>query len=455
MAVDYDLVILGGTLEGRRAAIQAARYGARVALVEVPGLFEANQRQRYLLQALQQLGQGLQRQAVGQWFGFGVPEGAVDWQAVLEWCAIAAETQLVDLSAEVLGRQGVDVVMEVPERLSRDLVVTTASRRVRSRGVLAAFGLAPDALEPLMRAEALPNSVMVLGGNARAIEWATAMSSVGVAVTLQAAQVLPGWDVRIQGLVRSQLITKGVRLNGIRITEPHNNLVNSQSVNAQSKVECTLPLDTESPALSLPQFVYGSKDVAPNYLNVNNRLQSAHPRVFACGPLLGGSADQGLANYEADLAVKNALFLPKYSVDEVDIVQQTSQFAQAGLTEDQAQQRYGKSIRVWATSCADSADLSGCVLSQSFCKLVCCENSLVGIHLFGAGASEVVQGWSRALGKNLKNRSDFSSFPCDDSSLGDLVCSTIGKSHQDLWQINDWRRDWSENWFNWRRSSQK
>ncbi|MEM9505042.1 MAG: hypothetical protein AAGA01_13920, partial [Cyanobacteria bacterium P01_E01_bin.43] len=33
MAVDYDLVILGGTPEGLDAAAQAARLGARVALI--------------------------------------------------------------------------------------------------------------------------------------------------------------------------------------------------------------------------------------------------------------------------------------------------------------------------------------------------------------------------------------------------------------------------------------
>ncbi|MGB3614463.1 MAG: hypothetical protein WBA10_11785, partial [Elainellaceae cyanobacterium] len=36
MAVDYNLVILGGSLIAHHAAIRAARWGARVALVEPP-----------------------------------------------------------------------------------------------------------------------------------------------------------------------------------------------------------------------------------------------------------------------------------------------------------------------------------------------------------------------------------------------------------------------------------
>ncbi|CAN5601757.1 hypothetical protein BH23CYA1_BH23CYA1_07210 [soil metagenome] len=50
MPTDYDLVILGGTAEGRTAALTAAGYGARVALVEPSDLFAQRQQERFLLQ---------------------------------------------------------------------------------------------------------------------------------------------------------------------------------------------------------------------------------------------------------------------------------------------------------------------------------------------------------------------------------------------------------------------
>ena len=40
MSADYDLVILGGTLEGRFAASLAAGYGARVAPIEPLDAFD-------------------------------------------------------------------------------------------------------------------------------------------------------------------------------------------------------------------------------------------------------------------------------------------------------------------------------------------------------------------------------------------------------------------------------
>ena len=64
MPADYDLVILGGGLEGRIAAMTAVGYGARVALVEPPGLFDDGQQQRFFLQGLRQLAKVKQGQAV-------------------------------------------------------------------------------------------------------------------------------------------------------------------------------------------------------------------------------------------------------------------------------------------------------------------------------------------------------------------------------------------------------
>ncbi|MEL6776577.1 MAG: FAD-dependent oxidoreductase [Cyanobacteria bacterium J06597_16] len=458
MAVDYDLVILGGTVEGRLAAMQAANYGARVALIEQPGLFRANQQQTYLLYALQQLGQGQPRQAVGKWFGLAAklsPDDhtRLEWAAVLEWSAIAAETQSTNLSTEVMSRRGVDVVMEVPERLTRQLVVTTASRRLRSRSVLAAFGLAPEATQSLMNAQRLPPSALILGGDARCVEWAQALSAFGVAVSVHTEALLPNWDSSIRKLVRSQLIAKGIQL-----LNPADKPAANDSGDSEIKVACTLAFNTESPALSLPRFVYETATVnelpkAP-WLSVNERLQSAHPRVFACGALLGDSVNQGLANYEAKLAVKNALFLPKHRVDRRTVSQAIHQFAKIGLSETEAQKRYSPSmVKSWQASSANSADLSTPSPLVKICKLVCFHQHLVGIHLFGSGAEEIAPLCTTAIGQPIYKLSELMSHTASAQSLSSLIYSAASKASQQHWQAGRWRRDWSENWFNWRRSS--
>jgi len=293
---------------------------------------------------------------------------------------------------------------------------------------------------------------------------------------LQASAVLPGWDEKIQALVRSQLITNGIQLiapydsqvnvqsvnvqpgnaQSVNVQPGNAQPVNVQLVNVQSKVECTLPLDTESPALSLPQFVYNSEggleDALPNYLSVNNRLQSAHPRVFACGPLLGGSVDEGLAEYEAEVAVKNALFLPRHQADSKALAQGSDDFARVGLNERQAQQRYGAStICVWEASCANSSDLSGPVPLPQYCKIVCFQKQMVGIHLFGEGSFELLQVLTGMIGRPIY---EINSVVFPSRGLLVLVKAVANKSAAgSRWQVGRWPRDWAENWFNWRRCS--
>ncbi len=439
MPADYDLVILGGTTEGRIAALTAVGYGARVALVEPPGLFAQRQQERFLLQGLQQLGESAQRQAVSAYFGQSGALPSLNWPALLDWSAIAAQTQSAERSPAVMSASGVDVIRERYRRLSRQLVVTTAHRRLSTRAVLIAAGTMPVALELLLRLRALPETVKIVGGSPRTILWAEAFCSLGTRVTLVAERFLPSVDGDIRRLVRSQLIASGAMLY--------------QFDDQQTASSCTLALEPYRAAIALPSFVYSRPRARP--LKVNRQLQTAHPRVFVCGPVLGGAMDEAIAEYEAKLAVRNALFVPGCRVDYGAIAQGHHRFASAGLTQSQAQQRYGGATQIWTASSANSTDLSQTDPYPLYCKLVCDNQRLLGIHLLGSGASELIYLLTSLIGKPVEVLTDAGRFPSSPQTaqnLADLVCSAASQSQQSRWQIGHWRRDWAENWFNWRRS---
>lgn len=440
MPADYDLVILGGTTEGRIAALTAVGYGARVALVEPPGLFARRQQERFLLQGLQQLGESAQRQAVSAYFGrSGEPVSSLSWAALLEWSAIAAQTQTVERSPAVMSVSGVDVIPERYRRLSRQLVVTTAHRRLSTRAVLIAAGTVPVALDSLFGLSARPETVKIVGGSPQAILWAEALCSLGTRVTLVAERFLPSVDEDIRRLVRSQLIAAGVMLH--------------QFDDHQTTPDCTLALEPYRAAIALPGFVYGRPRARP--LKVNRQLQTAHPRVFVCGPVLGGVMDEVIAEYEAKVAVRNALFVSNCRVDYGAIAQGHHRFASAGLTQTQAQQQYGGATQIWTASSANSTDLSQPDPSPLYCKLVCVNQRLLGTHLLGSGANELIYPLASLIGKPVKALTDADRFPFSPQTaqnLADLVRSAASQSQQSRWQIGHWRRDWAENWFNWRRS---
>ncbi len=454
MPADYDLVILGGTKAGRLAAMMAAGYGARIALVEPPGLFERRQQAHYLLRGLQQLAENRQRQQVGDCFqslsGRQEPAGlSLDWPALVRWSAIAAETQSETLSPAVMSTCGIDVVLEMPTNLSRHLVVTTAQRRLRSRAVLLAFGTVPTDLKPLLSGDALPETICISGGSALAVLWAIALADLGVQVTLMAKEFLPGEDADIRRLVRSQLMAAGVA-----IAHPSDSADRVLAIaHPSDSADRVLAIAPRQPALDLPAFVQG-RSTGGNGITVNRKLQTCHPRIFACGSILGGSLNSAIAEYEAKIAVQNALFIPHQRVSYESVAVSHQRFARVGLTQAQAQQRYGSAARVWTASSANSADLSRLSPLPDYCKLVSVGGRLMGIHLFGKGASELIQPLAAMIGQPVGKLYRLQAFSADGVAydLAELVGLAGGRSQRSRWQIGHWRRDWAENWFNWRRS---
>lgn len=427
MPVDYDLVILGGALEGRIAAIAAVGYGARTALIEPPGLFADSQKQRFLLQGLQQLGQIRHSQAVGEWFGYDPASGKLDWSALTNWSLIAAESQYPELSVATMSAGRVDVILEKPERISRQMVVSTASRRLRTRGVLAAYGSVPAALS-LLSTGVMPEAMDVIGYSAIALAWAEALAAVGVKVRLVADRILPGADEDVKRLVRSQLTAAGIQI-----------------ISASEEGKPVLNLDPGEPALTLPSYI----QTTPS-LKANRKLQTKHPRLFACGSALGGSTNTRLAEYEARIAVKNALFLPNRQVDYASVVRGYGRYAGAGLTQTEAEARYGDDVQVWTASEANSADLSRVSPLPEYCKLVCVSDRLIGVHLLGEEAEGLACLLAKRLGQVVPDEGGLSS-----RGLVDLVFEGGGRSQRRKWQPGQWRRDWAENWFNWQRNQRR
>ncbi|MEO0768226.1 MAG: hypothetical protein AAFY72_02140 [Cyanobacteria bacterium J06649_4] len=503
---EYDLVILGGALEGRQAAQTSLAYGARVALVEPPGLFARRQQVRYLLQGLGQLGDGLSRQAVTQWFCTHVdrsiersPEPELDWSALVHWSAIAAKTQQPELSLSALSASGADVIMAMPERISRKQVVTAGGRRLSTRAVLAAFGSVPCAvfessyfptpvptgLENLLDAEVLPSQVFIWGGSFEAVAWAEALCLVGVKVTLVADPFLPGEDFELKGRLRSQLRSMGMTITSPSdVLNPSKSSFNSSSFDnyLNEIANCSVLLGRQKPALVLPDFVYYPSSQYPEaeeqafgqtnesqqtnpsertYLLTNQKLQTAHPRIFACGSLIHRNATStGAAGVEMQVAVRNALFLPSRQVDYRSISNGYARYARIGSSPNfalagRSPARQDGDYQVFSASSPNSTDLRRVNPFTSYCKIICKFNRVQSVHLLGDGADGLSKLLANAIGKPLDYLSNLTGPSSSDTgtdSLTTLVQAAASQPQQTHWHTGKWRKDWAENWFNWRRS---
>ncbi len=460
MTVDYDGVILGGTVQGRVAAALAAREGARIALVEPPGAVDRQLRRQLLVAGLAQ-------------------EANLSWSQLKGHIDALGAIAYPHLHLDYLASSGVDVISEAGQFSPRpQLAVTTATRRLRSRSYLLAPGtqitppeipgLAATAyltLDTLIDLDILPESTLVLGRSGGAITLAQDLARRGIRTTLvsRGDSLLPTEDADISAFVAALLEAAGVTLclgaqigaiaqkDGYTIT-----LSDGSVLTGAVLIVATAP-QAEVEGLNLgslgirPRLVHGRATALP----VDDRLGTAHRRVFACGPALGGywadATDQG----DVAIALRNALYLPWRQFSWLNRPAQlhtSPEFARLGLTATQARRWYGSEATVVQVPFGHTLKAHWGDDITGFCRwLVHRNGQLLGAQICGPGASELMQVVALAVQQQIPLQ-QIDRLPALPHSLATLLPLLVDEWQRQRWQPGTWRRDWAENWFNWRRS---
>jgi pyruvate/2-oxoglutarate dehydrogenase complex dihydrolipoamide dehydrogenase (E3) component len=148
-------------------------------------------------------------------------------------------------------------------------------------------------------------------------------------------------------------------------------------------------------------------------VSVNSHLQTTHPRIYACGDVLGGYSLSNVAVHEADVALFNALFLSKFFKKRVQYhtlpwaVLSDPPFVQVGLTESQARTAH-TNISVFRQTYQPllSAHLQTTTIGNvaiGFCKLIALPNGeILGAQGIGTNAQEWISIIALAIQKRIK-----------------------------------------------------
>ncbi len=233
MEHDYDLVTLGAGSGGVAASRRAALHGARVAIVEggrVGGtcVLRGCVPKKLLMYAAQ-FGDAF---AEARGYGWRVPDGdAAPRFEMPRWAAAkAAETaRLEGIYRQMLDAAKVELVagwgrLDGPHRVR--IATPDGERMVTARHVLIATGGAPvtDTLpgiehcatsDDLLDLVDLPASAAVIGGGYIAVEFASMLARLGVAVSLHYRDRMPlrGFDDMLRNAAAAALQAAGVELH--------------------------------------------------------------------------------------------------------------------------------------------------------------------------------------------------------------------------------------------------
>jgi pyruvate/2-oxoglutarate dehydrogenase complex dihydrolipoamide dehydrogenase (E3) component len=411
MAVDYDLVIVGSSGEGIYAAKQAVQLQARVALVtQGDELFLPND--SLINQSFNQIGQ-LNYQLTNSPFPAAIQSPEISLTQATHWARGINSTMQSHNSLANLAALGVDVIADRGEFcLVPQLAFQVGKRKLRSRNFLLATGanfgsnlkedtnyLTPRELWQRDLA-ALGKRIIIVGGDPSALELAQTLARFRIQVTLVIEQprILPQEDLDLALLIQAQLEASGIEIY------PNSQISQIKTINGHKW------LQAGDYALTADEIIIANRR-QPNVagLNlakvgvkcdrqrvyVNQKLQTTNPNIYACGDLIGGYSLPNIANYEASIVLKNTLFFSWYKTNYYSLpwaVFTQPNLARVGLTEWQANQKYGDDIYVVKEDFHNVAQAQISDRQTGMCKLLVRENGeIIGCSIIGDRATELIE----------------------------------------------------------------
>ncbi|MEA5578060.1 NAD(P)/FAD-dependent oxidoreductase [Anabaena sp. UHCC 0451] len=453
MKIDYDIVIIGGSIAGYQAALTASQLQAKVALVQPQVNYELNY--HYPLSELGKRSQqcfDLANLGIITQKGNTAPDIYLDKQinntavpkkpeipihqsictysykqAMLSAQGIAANFNQINSVAN-LAAQGVDVIIGSGKFHTQPLSFAVNDRILSSRTYLLASGSCPQIpnIEGLkttgyvtltniwqsLEKSNLPKNWVILGGLPQSVEIAQTLARLGCSINLivNHPSVFSHLDPEIAQLLIAELEADGVRVFNQTIVTQVRQIEDKKWVQVGDKAIETdeiLVANGQQPNIESLNLADVGVKWHPRRLIVNEKLQTTNQRIYACSDVIGGYDIANIANYEAKIAVKNALFLPRLAVNYACIpwvISSQPMVAQVGLTEPQAKRRYGKNqvlvLKQYFKSII-AAQIKGEI--TGICKLIVLENGqILGCSILGAEAGELINLIAFAMSQNIK-----------------------------------------------------
>ena len=438
----YDLTIIGGGSAGLVLAVAGAKLGKKTALVEkhriggdclwtgcVPSkaLLKAAKVANYIRDA--------------EKYGITTTETKPQWQKVIEY--VRSTQHVIEEehdNPERFREMGVDVIFGDGHFESRDTFVVEDSengqtRTIKSKKYVISTGSRPLAppipglescdyldSENVWELEELPQRLLVVGAGPIGIELGQALHRLGAEVTIvqRGGHILTKEDVDVSERMLNYLISEGIdiRLNtNITKIEKQRDGVNvsfsglqrtSTNDNQEQVYDKILIAAGRAPNVEGLELEKIGVKVEKNGIVVNGQLQTHVKNIYAAGDVIGHYLFTHVAAFQAQLLVRNFL-LPFSKKINYSVVPWTTfcdpEVARCGLTEAEARGKYGD-VDVFTL---DQADVDRAVAegeTHGFSKIIASKwrGKILGVHLVGANAGEVIHEYVLAMQQGIPLR---------------------------------------------------
>jgi glutathione reductase (NADPH) len=426
---EFDLFVIGAGSGGVRAARIAAAHGAKVAIAEehkvggtcvIRGCVP-----KKLLVYGAHFAEDLNDAAM---FGWDIGECRFDW-AVLRDNVLAEVGRLENAYTETLTSHDVHIFHERAELTGPNSVRLGSGKEVCAKYILIATGARPvmpeiEGIEhaissnEVFHLEKLPKRVVIAGGGYIANEFAGIFHQFGSHVTIvnRSDVILRGYDEQIRDRLLQISLTKGIefRFNATfnRILKQGDGLL-QLDMEGCDDIEADAVLfavgrrpNTDGMGCSAAGIDVGEK----GEIKVDEDSRSSVPSIYAVGDVTDRVQLTPVAIREGHAFADTVFGGKPWRVDYNCIpsaVFSHPPLAGVGMTEGEARNRLG-SVRTYVSDFRPMKNVLAGRNERSLYKLVLdgSDDRIVGIHMIGPDAPEILQAAAIAVKARLK-KADF------------------------------------------------
>lgn len=409
--MDFDLVVLGGGSGGLAGALRAASHGARVALLDPKPLGGTCVHAGCVPKKAMWLAAQLAAHGrIANRLGFARDGGRLDWPAF-----VARRQAYIDGIADGYQRKlAASGVLHLAQRgrlVDRFTVAAADGTILRAAQVLVATGARPrrpDApgakrvavSDDVFGWRELPKRVVVVGGGYVAVEFAGMLRALDVDVTLlvRGERLLDGFDAEITDALAAHYRALGIDLRfgvdaGHAAAEDPDIML--WAIGRAPNVE-GLGLEALGVALDVGGRIVIDAMQRTNVPGVHavgdvTAQPALTPVAVAAGRRLADRLFRARADAALDLALVPTVVFAQPPLGSV------------GLSEEQARVAHGDAVSVLRSRFRPMLTALSGGESRSLFKVVCMgpERRVVGLHLFGEGADEILQGFALAMARGV------------------------------------------------------
>lgn len=311
--------------------------------------------------------------------------------------------------------------------------VVVGDREIESDFILIATGSVSASLpipgaelcvssKEMLSLEEVPRRLCVIGAGVIGLEFASIYRAFGSEVTVleYCRDILPRFDTDLSKRLKQTLLKKGISIVTSAKVEAVEKQGSALSVRYVSKekpfvveADTVLMAVGRRPALESLDFASAGIETTPRGVIVNRYMETSLPGVYAVGDITGGIMLAHAAVFQGKRALNHiAAGCPSSGdVDGIDlglvpaVVFTSPEAAMVGKTEEDCVSE-GLKFRVLKSFFRANGKAKSAGAPEGYCKIIVSEEEgkILGCHLFGAHASDLIEEIAVAMAAGMTAR---------------------------------------------------